>query len=60
MLAHSSLAQHLRMKFILHEVDNMSYNDIDNLKPWEIEAHMLMLEKHLEEKQRQQAIQAGK
>lgn len=50
MLAHSSLATHLRLKFILNVESKWSYSDIDNLRPWELEVHTMMLEKYIADK----------
>lgn len=51
MLAHSTLANMLRMKFIMNVENDWSYDDIDGLKPWELEVHVMMLEKYLADKE---------
>lgn len=45
MLAHSSLASFLKTRFIMNFRYGWSYEQTENMIPWELEVHLIMLEK---------------
>lgn len=53
MLAHTSLAGNLRLKFLLNVLYNWSYESFNEQIPWQMETHVLMLEAYLRDKEAQ-------
>ena len=51
MLGHSSLATFIKLRFLMNAEYNWSYEHYESLRPWELEAHLIMLQQHLQEKE---------
>lgn len=51
MLGHSSLAAFIKLRFLMNAEYSWSYEHYESLRPWELEAHLIMLQQHIQEKE---------
>lgn len=51
MLGHSSLATFLKLRFLMNNEYSWSYEQFESLIPWELEAHLIMLQQSIAEKE---------
>ena len=51
MLGHNTLAGFLKLRFLMNDEYSWSYEQFESLPPWELEAHLLMLQERIREKE---------